>query len=220
MWADQAIFTSLLRDGVTGYRLVSRSPGIDEADSVALATWSPSHGSLIVDPWNKISVNYFPLPSGRLAIARTCEGSAEASGRGGRQVYTHLLVVEAEAMAAVGYQPMAFYRDALALGYSRHRADPDPELDRVRLSVVHPRRGPSEWAVRAEALGIKGLEGLRSRLLDGENLALPHAGDRVAVAEAVLGTLPRGAVLGFSFSTSLRPSAARPYRLALVGVEG
>ena len=50
MPADQAIFTSLVRRGKSGYHLVARSPGITEAEAGSLARWAPSHGGLIVDP--------------------------------------------------------------------------------------------------------------------------------------------------------------------------
>ena len=44
---EQAIFTSAKSDRASGYHLVSRSPGITEADARDLASWGPSHDSLL-----------------------------------------------------------------------------------------------------------------------------------------------------------------------------
>jgi hypothetical protein len=47
VWAEQAVFTSLLRRGRGGYHLVSRSKGVHAADAQSLARWAPSHGALM-----------------------------------------------------------------------------------------------------------------------------------------------------------------------------
>src|SRR5262245_2516480 len=123
VWAEQAVFTSLPRRGRGGYHLVSRSRGVDETDAQALTQWAPSHGALIVDGTNRTSVNFLPLPSGRFALSRTCSGPPEYSGRGGRQLYTHFLIVDDAGLQAVGFQPFSLYRDAMALGYLLYQPD-------------------------------------------------------------------------------------------------
>jgi hypothetical protein len=45
---------------------------------------------------------------------------------------------------------------------------------------------------------------------------LAFAGDRIALAECLLGALPLDRIVETSFSTSLQPSAARPHRLVLL----
>ena len=87
--AEQAIFTSLPRRGKAGYHLVARSPGVSDSEATTLATWSPSHGALIVDAPNRTSVNFLPLPGGRFALSRTCEGRpSTAAGAGGSSTPT------------------------------------------------------------------------------------------------------------------------------------
>ena len=54
VWVEQAIFTSLPRRGTAGYHVVARSPGVSESEAASLATWSPSHGGLIVDASNRV----------------------------------------------------------------------------------------------------------------------------------------------------------------------
>ena len=218
MWAEQAIFTSLSRQGRAGYHIVARSPGVTDAEASSLATWSPSHGALVVDEANRTSVNFHPLASGRCAISRTCHGAPEYSGRGGRQVYTHALVVDANVLRRAGSNPLAIYRDAFALGYFVHRCDPGTRLKPVELSLLHPKRDPARWAQRAQELDLPDLEPAKTQLLAGRSVSLPHTGDRIALVECLLGQLSAEAVLSISFSTSLQPSTVRPFRLLLVAL--
>jgi hypothetical protein len=217
MWVEQAIYTSIPGRGRGGYRVVARSAGVPEADANALARWAPSHGALIVDAANRTSLNFHPLPSGRLALSRTCAGPAEYSGRGERQLYTHVLILEVAALRAAGNQPIAVYRDAMALGHLRYRPDPGEVLQPVELGGVHAAQDAATWANRARVLGLPGLDVLEAQLAAGAPLHLRHAGDRIALAECLLGLLPAEAMPETSFSTSLQPSAVRPYRLTLLG---
>jgi hypothetical protein len=140
VWAEQAVFTSLPRRGLEGYHLVSRSRGVGEPDGQDLTRWAPSHGALMVDGSNRISVNFHPLPSGRFALSRTCAGPPEYSGRGGQQLYTHFLIVDDAVLQAAGFQPFFLYRDAMALGYLLYQPDPSELLEPVPLSKLHRRR--------------------------------------------------------------------------------
>jgi hypothetical protein len=158
------------------------------------------------------------MPGGRFALSRTCEGPAEYSGRGGRQLYTHALILDAARLAQSGHRPFAIYRDALALGYFHYRAEPDSVLQPVPLSTTYA-LPPEEsgWADRARDLNAGDLGPWRSKLASGGDVKLPFAGDRIALAECLLGPLEPETVLDVSFTTSLQPSAARPYRLTLLG---
>ncbi len=216
LWVEQAIFTSLTRQGKAGYHVVARSPGVTESEASALATWSPSHGALVIDEANHASVNFFPLPGGRYALSRTCEGVTEYSGRGGRQLYTHALIFESAVVKRAAGHPIALYRDALALGRFHYQPEPPPTLKPVELSVIHRRFSESAWADRALELGLPPLETLRSHLESGQSVKFVHQGDRIALIECLLGILPPELILSVSFATSLQPSAVRPYRLLLV----
>jgi hypothetical protein len=217
MRVEQAIYTSLPRDIKAGYHVVSRSRGVSEADARALATWSPSHGALILDEANRVSLNFHPLSDGRFALSRTCEGSPEYSGRGGRQLYTHALFFSGSQLERSGCPPMALYRDALALGYLRYRSDPEPSLETVELSRCHRTGDAAYWATPAREFGLTDLSGLRRRLLAGEPIQIHFPGDRIRFAECLLGLLPRELVTNLSFSTSLLTSSVRPYRISLLG---
>jgi hypothetical protein len=216
VWAEQAIFTSMTRLGKSGYHVVARSPGISESDAIILATWSPSHGALIVDAANRVSVNFHPMPGRRYALSRTCEGPPEYSGRGGRQLYTHALIFDAAKFKQASHQPFAIYRDALALGYFHYRGEPESILQPVELSVTYLHPDESAWAERAQSLGVTNIESIRRKLSSGEDISLSYAGDRVALAECLLASLDAEVRSEMSFTTSLHPSAVRPYRLVLV----
>ncbi len=216
MWAEQAIFTSLPRRERGGYHLVSRSRGVPDTEAQALAQWAPSHGALVVDESNRTSLNFFALPSGRFSFSRTCAGPAEYSGRGGHQLYTHFLIVDETVLQAAGFQPFSLYRDAMALGYFLYQPDPAELLEPLPLCRVHPHRDARFWADRAVELNLPALEPLRDRLQSGHPLRFAYAGDRAALAECLIGLLSPESVRRISFSTSLVPSAARPFLLSLV----
>jgi hypothetical protein len=189
---------------------------VGDAEARALASWGPSHGALILDRDNRISVNFHPLPGGRFALSRTCAGRAEYSGRGGPQLYTHSLIVDEPTLEAVGSQPFALYRDAIAMGYLLYQPDPVEALVPVSLSRLHPRRDTGYWSDVAAALELPALSPLGEQLLSGHPLRFAYAGDRTALAECLIGILPPESVRRTSFSTSLVPSVARPFVLSLV----
>jgi hypothetical protein len=216
VWVEQAIFTSLPRRGQEGYHLVSRSKGVGSADAQAISTWSPSHGSLLVDPHNRVSVNFHPLPSGRFALSRSCEGPPEYSGRGGRQLFTLILILDDATLRAVGHQPFSLYRSALAIGCLVYQAAPPARLEPIRLPGLHVPRDSQAWLSRAVELGLPPIEPLRDRILSGRPVRFAFPGDRLALAECLVGSLAPEVVCGLSFATSLRPSSVRPFALSLV----
>jgi len=216
VWVEQAIFTSMARRGRSGYHVVASSPGVSESEATSLMTWSPSHGALLVDALNRTSVNFHPLPSGRYALSRTCEGPSEYSGRGGRQLYTHALILDEDHLRQAGRHPISLYWAALALGILRHQADPDLILKPVKLPSVYSQGGVPGWQSRAREIGLPPLEPLRDKLACGLAITVPYLGNRIVLAEYLLGSLPSDLVSLVSFTTSLQPSAVRPYRLSLV----
>lgn len=217
MMVDQAIFTSLPRRGtMSGYHLVSRSPGVIESEAAILTRWSPSHGALLVDDANRTSVSFHALPSGRYALSRTCEGRPEYSGRGGRQLYTHTLIFSGTVLKHAAFQPFAIYRDALSLGYLRYRPTPPAALKPAAVSQLYPPSEPALWRERAFLLGLPSLDALERQIERGQPVRFTYAGDRIALAECLLGVLPTEVVAKVSLSTSLQPSAVRPFQLCLV----
>jgi len=126
------------------------------------------------------------------------------------------LIVDDAIMQAVGFQPFSIYRDAIAMGHLLYQPDPSEVLEPVRLSQVHPSWNASFWADRAIELGLPPLEPLRNQLQSGQRLRFAYSGDRIALAECLIGLLSPEVVAGTSFATSLVPSSDRPFVLALV----
>jgi hypothetical protein len=174
---------------------------------------------LIVGENNRTSVNFHPLPSGRFALSRTCAGPPEYSGRGGRQLYTHSLIIDDTVLKTVGYQPFLVYRDAMALGYYVYQHNPREVLDPVRLSQLHPRRDVEFWASRARQLDSINHKFILERLVSGQPVRYVFNGDRASLAECLIGMLPAHAARRASFATSLVPALARPFALSLVSAD-
>lgn len=214
---EQAIHTSLVRGSRAGYHVVARSPGVSEADIQVLAAWSPSHGALLTDLANRTSVNFYPLPNDRFCLSRTCEGPPEYSGRGGRQVYTHALILDAAILARGYWRPLALYYDALARGHMRYCFTPATELEPIELGHCYRPRTARSAEQLAQSLPISDLFRWRDDLLGGKSLVVSFAGDRIRLFDALLGLLPETVIRTLTFTTGLRPSVVRPFRL---GPEG
>jgi hypothetical protein len=215
MIVDQAIFTSLDQDGTAGYHLAARSRGVTEPEAVAASTWSPSHEGLAIDPANSFSFQFFPLPSGRFAVARTCQGPPEYSGRAGRQIYTHIVIITRDQLLRADDSPIAIARDAFVLGRSVYQAEPKSTLDAVELSDHYPRRSESRVCDSAERADFPKLDQSIALLNAGKNVRLNYSGDRTLLVERILGLVKPDEIPHLSFSTSLVPSAIRPFRLIL-----
>jgi len=126
------------------------------------------------------------------------------------------LIVDEEALRAVGFQPFFIYRDAIARGYLLYQPDPSEVLEPVRLSQLHPNRNSASWADRVIELGLPSPARVQERLKSGHSFRFAYAGDRIALAECLIDQLSPEAVPNTSFSTSLVPSSDRPFLLTLV----
>lgn len=213
--AEQAIFTSLERREHTGYHLVSRSRGIHDDAAAAIARWSAAHGALEADEQNQASLQFFPVSPERYALARTCAGPPEYSGRGGEQLYTHLLVFDPRAFGPGEDQIVALYRIALAIGLWCYRQDPPRNLEAVKLPRPRAPLSPHDVRARASELGLAHPEPLLEDLARGEAVQIVSPADRIELLECVLRMRSREDSDILSCATSLKPSACRPYRLLI-----
>ena len=215
---EQAIFTSAETDRSAGYQLVARSPDLLECDARELAVWCPSHDALLESGPDAASFNFHPLPSGAYCASRTVPGGAEYSGRGGVRVYTQCLVVRPEGLARFANNPFALLRAALA-GGSLKVYDEVPE-----------RLEPLELAGRAAAVdtalltrlaanpGVHWLATLVQAALDSVPLAVVGGPPAVHLIAGLINCLPPECRTDFSFSTGLKFSLQRPFRvMALTG---
>lgn len=208
---EQAIFTSAATDRRSGYHLAAASPGICEADAKELAAWGPSHDSLCDCRPGAVSVNFHPLPSGAHCVSRTVASGVEPSGRGTR-IYTQCLVASPASLARFGNNPFALLESAEVAGLLA-------VYDEVPRSV-----GTLELSGRAAAVDQALLERLAAQpgpewmatlvqaSLGSACLALTGAPAGPLVA-GLMNCLPVECRTEFSFSTGLRFSVRRPFRI-------
>jgi len=210
---EQAIFTSAETDRSAGYQVVAGSPGLCESDAHELAVWGPSHDSMLSLDSDAVSLNFHPLPSGAFCVSRTTAAGWEYSARGGHRVYTHCLLVPPEVLRRFANNPFALMKAAVAAGavqtYGRVPGRLEPlglaggaaPVDQTLLVRLAANPGPQRIAALVQAA------------LDSPCLALaagPSAGELIA---GLLNCLPVECRTEFSFSTGLKFSSRRPFRI-------
>jgi len=128
---EQAIFTSIRSPMGEGYRLVAHSPGISHDERAEITRRSPSHESLSGAAANAYALLAFPLSSGRLAIAHCTSAGEEYTGRGGLRVWSHYVVLDDDAFAAYGCNPVRVQRALAANALTTQ--NPPQTLDLIAL---------------------------------------------------------------------------------------
>lgn len=215
MLVDQALFTSAQTRRVCGYHLVAQSAGIDERTCRELTRWCPSHGGMIGTDADSESVNYFLLGGGRVCLSRTVYGGLEYSRRGGWKVVTRMLVLTARQLRGYGNHPLHLARTALALGHLRLEAAVPAVLPEIEL----PDGTAAALSEPAARERTEMLAGIAEELSRGERLAVLGADDPLSILEMVLACVSPAERPQVSFTTGLRPSVHREFRLHVLPAE-
>ncbi|HBO44653.1 MAG TPA: hypothetical protein DD670_12120 [Planctomycetaceae bacterium] len=209
---EQAIFTSAETDRLAGYQVVAASPGASVADQRELAIWGPSHGSLIDLGPDGVSFNFHPLPSGAYCVSRTTMAGGEYSGRG-RQVYTQCLIVPSDELARFANNPFDVLRAAMAGGSLEVQQQIPRQLEPMRL-FGHTAAVDSALLARLSSRpGAPWLARLVQAALSCPSLAIAGAVEPEHLIAGLLNCLPPECRTQFSFSTGLRYSPRRPFRI-------
>ncbi|WP_203328981.1 GAP1-N2 domain-containing protein [Candidatus Laterigemmans baculatus] len=221
MQVEQAIFASADKGVMKGYQLVSQSSGIDRRLAQELCRWAPSHAALAGEEENASSWNYFPAGDDWVAITRTTYGGPEYSRRGGRQVVTMMVAMQLEQFAGYAFNPLAVAKTAFALGHLRLRAVVPEALPTITL----PRRSfdllaeasPLDVGGAAASGGRTAVPPLLSKVVEllrsEQRVAVAGVRDPLAAFEELIARIPLDERPGVSFTTGLKPSARRPFRL-------
>jgi hypothetical protein len=209
---EQAVFTSAETDHGGGYQVVATSPGVCDADLRELAVWGPSHDALIESTPNAMSFNFHPLPSGAYCVGRTTAAGWEYSGRGAR-VYTQCLIVAPETLARFANNPFALLRAALGSGALRVYDKIPVELDALRLAGRSTAVDASLLTRLAANPGPEWIASLVQAALDSVTIALVGGPPADHLIAGLLNCLPPECRLDFSFSTGLKFSSRRPFRI-------
>lgn len=212
--AGQAVFTSSQGSQRRGYRLVARSSEIREPLARRLSRWGPAHGSLLTDAWNGSCFNYVPIDDEWAAISRTVYGGSEYSRRGAPQVVTLILALNLKELSGYSNSPIAFARTAMLLGYLRLSAHVSEHLPNVHFPARAPR------AVVDNRTDESGRDELLARclqlLIQGERIALIDGQSAANTMGYLLEGTPVANRLQLSFTTGLKPSPDRSFRIHLL----
>ncbi|MGD9722299.1 MAG: hypothetical protein AB7O59_11340 [Pirellulales bacterium] len=215
MLIEQAIFTSADTNRAAGYQLISRSPGLSEADARELAVWGPAHDSLLERSGElPASTNFHRLASGAYAVSRTTAAGAEYSGRGGPLVYTQFLVLPGEVLAKFANDPFAVLRAATASGAMVVYEQIPESLEPVQLGGRAPAVDTALLAQLAHRPGPTALATLLQAALSSDQLAVAANTPIESLFAGLLCLLPVECRPEFSFSTGLKFSPSRPFRLS------
>lgn len=214
----QAIFTSAETGRASGYQLVGRSPDVCEDDARELAVWCPSHDSLWDTAPEAASYNFHPLPSGNFCASRTVAAGREYSGRRGSRVYTQCLIVGPDTLARFGGNPFALLRAAIANGSLEVRDEVPASLEPLGLAGRAAVVDTGLLARLAANPGPDWVAALVQAALESVSLALAGGPAAVHLIAGLINCLPPECRTHFSFSTGLRFSTQRPFRV--VGLPG
>lgn len=213
---EQAVFTSAQTDRSAGYQVVATSPGVCEADVRELTVWGPSHDALIWSATEATSVNFHPLPSGAYCVSRTMPAGAEYSGRRGARIYTQCLVVSPETLARFANNPFALLKAVSAGGSLRVHDTVPRQLAPLRLVGRAAVVDESLLGQLCHDPGPRWMAALVQAALDSPAVAV--AGDVSAqrIIAGLINCMPPECRTEFSFSTGLKLSSRRPFRLVVV----
>lgn len=226
MWIEQAVYSRAAGGHTNHYELTAQSPGISPSDASALAIWGPAHDCLLDTHARASSVNFFPLPSGSYCISRSVaytRGMSQDGARGlsheGSEVLTHALVIPAAALAEVHNDPFAIIEVMNAAARWLVAPPRDAELPAFELQVAAPLVDETRIGRAVSIFGLSWLVGAVDVLLHHAAVAVIGDSTREQLVSAVMTCLPPSCRVELSFSTGLKYSPRRPFRLFAVGLD-
>jgi hypothetical protein len=209
MRAEQAIYTSARTRMKRGYHLTSQSPGIDEAQARSLIRWCPSHAGLASNQPDASSLNFHPVTDSTVALSRTVYGGAEYSARGGLQIVTRILLLHDNALASYACDPVTLARVAMALGFLRLDPTAPDQLPPVDLPD-RPVRNDNPFG---DSATMDIVRQVLNFLGEGRRVAVIGANRPIPILAILYSRLRERQRLELSFTTGLKPSMNRAFRL-------
>ncbi len=213
---DQAIFTSAESIMAQGYRLVAASPGISADERKTIATVSPSHDSLSDKSDDAHAIAFYPLPTGRCCVAVSHFAGNEQTGRGGKRVRTHIVVLDRDQWTSVHANPFT-----VARAVQRATADQPSKTkgNRLPLLAIEPEIaiGPTSISTATAAVGDASVRFLLDVAMRDTCTVVPGVSNAEAIMEGVFAAMPSTMRRECSFSIGLRFAMGRRHRLIWVG---
>lgn len=216
MFVEQAIFTSVRNGRNEGYQLAATSPGVTLSMHQELSQWGPAHDSLYDTHAAAESVNFHPLDNGGYCLSHTQCAGREYSGRGGYKIHTRSFLIPVELLERFGNQPFRIMQALVAAGRVAV-LDPVPDqLDAIPLvgrgSVIRI----EEVQRTCETVGAERLASLLCALLKSSTLGVVSPFPAARVMSCAFDLLPVPFRPQFSFTTGLKVSPRRPFRVAML----
>jgi hypothetical protein len=210
---EKAIFTSIRSGRLDGYQLAAASPGLSERDRQEISRWGPAHDSLLEPGVHAESVNFHRLASGLYCISRTLHAGAEYSGRGGLRVFTLLLLAPPEALERFANNPFRLLEAATAAGHAEMIDPPSPRLEPIHLAGGATPVDRILLARLARLPGPRAMAALVQAVLENESLCVGSRAPLRRLMSGLFSLLPVELRPMFSFSTGLKPSRQRSFRI-------
>lgn len=210
---EQAVFAPDETRPTAPFGIIARSDGVIEADARELAVWCPTNGALLAD--HAASVNFHPLPSGAYCVSQTTPAHQELDICGAEPCRTHCLLVPAEILARFANNPFALIHEIGEERFSREAVGKKTRLESISVSGGTEAVDAVLLSKLAIAPGSKKMASLVHLALNSISLALPNDSPSELIA-GLLNCLPPRCRADFSFSTGLKFSSRRPFRLVTV----
>ncbi len=217
----QAIFTSARRDGAgerAGYQLAARSSGIDDELAAKLSAWGPAHDALEPALADEPSWNFHPLADNLWCASASRYAGAEYSGRSGARGYTQMFLLDRETLSRFANRAYLILEALDASGRLEPFEEPPPVLPETPLlgRSSEPRLDLIEQA--QDEYG-EALSEIVESLAHGVQVFAAARSPCPRLLAAAIEAIPTEQRLEVSFSTGLRYSARRPFRLQAIGME-
>jgi hypothetical protein len=162
------------------------------------------------------SVNFHSLSQERWCVSQTTLSGAEYSGRGGGRVYTQMIVLPREAIERFAGDPFLVLRALTASGRVTVHEQVPRELPSIPL-VGRATGEQLEWMPELVAkAGARAMTEMTEAALSNEPTTVITDLPVERLFQAVLHLLEPAQRLEVSFTTGLRPSSRRPFRLSIV----
>lgn len=209
---EQAIFATLENEHAAGYQIVAKSPGVCDDDARELTVWGPTHDSMLDADSNAESLNFHPLPSGAYCVSRTSSTGWNRNAAK-QQVSTRCLVVPPDVLARFGNNPIALANAAARDDAWKTGETHGPVLESFLLTGGAP---PGDLALLGQLAVDPGAESMATLVQAAREaacLAVSGTPSPMRLIEGLFSCLPPECRLEFSFSTGLKFSPRRPFRI-------
>jgi hypothetical protein len=211
MHIPQAIFTSVRGKRLDGYQLAARSDEIDDELARDLQGWGPAHDSLLWPREGLESVNFHPVLAGKWhCLSRTVCSGAEYSGRSGGRTYTQMFLLPPEGLARFANNPFLVLRALRAAG---RVVVLDQVPDKLRSLRLVGRAVNQNGEDQAAKLTPGTLCNLERAVRESPSVAVLASQPAAEWFAALFRRLPVQDRLFVSFSTGLKPTIGRPFKL-------